>query len=169
MDTSELLNARTYLIEQFRKELLGPGSEISYPDAEHEIITDLPEVRYSVGILYPQRNPIGLDNDVPDNISEKEDHSDLVEAHDDQADQLPEEDNDDSVSEVIHGENALDERETLSLDDTGSGCSRRRCCYYQGGRGRGASLPSFGYGPNSQNESDRAENGAYGRSNRNLA
>ena len=117
MDTSELLNARTYLIEQFRKELLGPGSEISYPDAEHEIITDLPEVRYSVGILYPQRNPIGSDNDVPDDISEQEKNLDLMEAHDDQADQLSEEDDDDSVSEVTHGENALDERETLSLDD----------------------------------------------------
>lgn len=50
MDVFELQGARAYLIEQFRKELLGPGSEISYPDAEHEIITDLPEVRYSVGI-----------------------------------------------------------------------------------------------------------------------
>ena len=68
MDVFELQGARAYLIEQFRKELLGPGSEISYPDAEHEIITDLPEVRYSVGILYPQRNPIGLDNDVSDNF-----------------------------------------------------------------------------------------------------
>lgn len=117
MDTSELLSARAYLVEQFRKELLGPGSEISYPDAEHEIITDLPEVRYSVGILYPQRNPIGLDNDVPDDVSEQGETLNQVEEPADQAEQLLEEDGDISVSEVIHGENAIDERETLSLDD----------------------------------------------------
>ena len=117
MDTSELLKARTYLVEQFRKELLGPGSEISYPDAEHEIITDLPEVRYSVGILYPQRNPIGLDNDVPDDISEQEENSNQVEDPGVQAEELLEEDGDTSASEVTHGENEIDERETLSLDD----------------------------------------------------
>ena len=99
MDVFELQGARAYLIEQFRKELLGPGSEISYPDAEHEIITDLPEVRYSVGILYPQRNPIGLDNDVSDNFSAQEENLDLIETHTDQTNQLWT--NDDSVSEVI--------------------------------------------------------------------
>ena len=71
MDTSELLTARNYLIEEFRKELLGPGSEISWPDAEHEIITDLPEVRYSVGILYPQRNSMGIDNDIPEGTTDQ--------------------------------------------------------------------------------------------------
>lgn len=115
MDVFELQGARAYLIEQFRKELLGPGSEISYPDAEHEIITDLPEVRYSVGILYPQRNPIGLDNDVSDNFSAQEENLDLIETHTDQTNQLWT--NDDSVSEVIHGENAVDEHETSSLND----------------------------------------------------
>ncbi len=55
MSLGKLFEARKYLVEEFRKELLGPGSEISYPDADHEIITDLPEVRYSTGILYPQK------------------------------------------------------------------------------------------------------------------
>ena len=38
-----------------RQELLGPGSEISIPDAEHELITSPPCQRYSVGILFPQK------------------------------------------------------------------------------------------------------------------
>ena len=56
-------DARKFLIEEMRKELLGPGSEYSIPDDAHEIITDLPEVRYSVGILFPQREKYMADND----------------------------------------------------------------------------------------------------------
>lgn len=48
--------ARSALIAALKKELLGPGSENEIPDAAHEIITDLPETRYSVGILFPQNN-----------------------------------------------------------------------------------------------------------------
>lgn len=55
--------ARNLLIEEVRKELLGPGSEHSIPDVAHEIITDLPEVRYSVGILFPQKEKYMADND----------------------------------------------------------------------------------------------------------
>jgi hypothetical protein len=54
--------ARKTLISEIKKELLGPGSEYSIPDAAHEIITDLPEVRYSVGILFPQKERFGIDN-----------------------------------------------------------------------------------------------------------
>jgi len=54
--------ARDVLIKEIKKELLGPGSEHSIPDAAHEIITDLPEVRYSVGILFPQKERYGADN-----------------------------------------------------------------------------------------------------------
>lgn len=42
--------------------MLGPGSEYSLPDKDHEIITDLPETRYSVGVLFPQRNLMNADN-----------------------------------------------------------------------------------------------------------
>ncbi|EGO63408.1 helicase-related protein [Acetonema longum] len=55
--------ARNVLINEVRKELLGPGSEHSIPDESHEIITDLPEVRYSVGILFPQKEKYMADND----------------------------------------------------------------------------------------------------------
>lgn len=54
--------AREALISEIKKELLGPGSEYSIPDTAHEIITDLPEVRYSVGILFPQKERYGIDN-----------------------------------------------------------------------------------------------------------
>ncbi|WP_274362913.1 helicase-related protein [Paenibacillus thermotolerans] len=57
-----LLDTRSQLIEQMKKELLGPGSEYSIPDVEHEIITDLPETRYCVGVLFPQKNLINAEN-----------------------------------------------------------------------------------------------------------
>jgi len=67
MTTKEVLGqvyvARNLLIEEVRKELLGPGSEYSIPDDAHEIITDLPEVRYSVGILFPKDDKYMADND----------------------------------------------------------------------------------------------------------
>ncbi|MCU6792464.1 helicase-related protein [Paenibacillus sp. WQ 127069] len=59
---TELLNVRAELIEDLKRELLGPGSEYSIPDKDHEIITDLPEIRYSTGVLFPQKNPISSDN-----------------------------------------------------------------------------------------------------------
>lgn len=76
MDRQLLLDARKTLIEEIRKELLGPGSEFSIPDEQHEIITDLPEVRYSVGILFPQGNMYESEND--DTFRTKEGAGDTV-------------------------------------------------------------------------------------------
>lgn len=58
----DLLTIRTQLIKELSKELLGPGSEYSIPDEDHEIITDLPETRYSVGVLFPQKNLMNAEN-----------------------------------------------------------------------------------------------------------
>ena len=58
-----LIDTREQYIERIRAELLGPGSEISIPDAEHEVISSVPEVRYSIGILFPQKNKMNADND----------------------------------------------------------------------------------------------------------
>lgn len=63
MEIGELIQAREEYIELIKKELLGPGSEISLPDEEHELISDSPNTRYSVGILYPQGNKLNADND----------------------------------------------------------------------------------------------------------
>ena len=45
MKTQELFDAREALILEIKNELQGPGSEYSIPEANHELITDLPEVR----------------------------------------------------------------------------------------------------------------------------
>jgi len=58
-----MLSAREEYIGLIRAELLGPGSEFSVPDAEHEIISTTPISRYSIGILFPRGNLISQDND----------------------------------------------------------------------------------------------------------
>lgn len=52
--TDECLEQRNLFVDDIRKQILGPGSEITIDGIENELITDPPEVRYSVGILYPQ-------------------------------------------------------------------------------------------------------------------
>lgn len=64
--------ARDILVDKLKSELLGPGSENSLPDPEHEIITDFPEVRYSVGVLFPQENVIAADDDEIPVLNESE-------------------------------------------------------------------------------------------------
>lgn len=54
MDKQHLIEVRAEYCNLIRRELLGPGSEISIPDAEHEFITSKPYQRYSLGVLYPQ-------------------------------------------------------------------------------------------------------------------
>lgn len=61
----QLISAREEYINLIKSELLGPGSEFSVPDAEHELISSSPISRYSVGILYPQGNQVNQDNDEP--------------------------------------------------------------------------------------------------------
>ena len=55
---NEFLSARDEYIARVKEELLGPGSEISIPDAEHELITNSPDVRYSIGVTFPQKQQI---------------------------------------------------------------------------------------------------------------
>jgi len=62
--TDECLKARDIIINDMQKQLEGPGAEGSIPDAEHEIITDIPSRRYSCGILYPQKVMLDLDDEV---------------------------------------------------------------------------------------------------------
>ena len=60
---SEMITARDNYIKMIKTELLGPGSEVSVPDAEHEIISNSPERHYSIGILFPKDNKMNADND----------------------------------------------------------------------------------------------------------
>ena len=62
----ELISAREKYINEIKAELAGPGSEFSVPDLEHELISASPISRYSVGILFPQGDRVGLDNDEVD-------------------------------------------------------------------------------------------------------
>ena len=58
-----MLCAREEYIQAIRADMLGPGSEFSLPDAEHELIASPPAARYSLGILFPQGNLLRHDGD----------------------------------------------------------------------------------------------------------
>lgn len=59
----KMLDTRDTYIEIIREELLGPGSEVSLPDAKHELISSTPDWRYSMGILFPHNCKMDADND----------------------------------------------------------------------------------------------------------
>lgn len=81
----QLITARDEYIELIKSELMGPGSELSVPDAKHELLSSSPLSRYSVGILFPQGERIEQDNDETVIIGEDipEEHSE-AEMFDDQ-------------------------------------------------------------------------------------
>lgn len=68
----QLISAREEYIDMIKSELLGPGSEFSLPDIEHELISSTPISRYSLGILFPQGNQANQDNDETVSILETE-------------------------------------------------------------------------------------------------
>ena len=105
-------DARKLLIEEVRKELLGPGSEYSIPDEAHEIITDLPEVRYSVGILFPQRENYKADNDDTARPSENNVEDSIEE--DDELPTFDEPQNNKQAAVNVPEEESLDEEINLS-------------------------------------------------------
>ena len=69
--TEKMIKARNDYIELIKRELLGPGSEISLPDIEHELISDSPNTRYSIGILYTKNNKMNADNNDSSRIEEQ--------------------------------------------------------------------------------------------------
>ena len=75
---NEFLLARDKYIALIKEELLGPGSEISIPDAEHELITNSPDVRYSIGILFPKNNKLNADNNDPSRVEESSEPSEEI-------------------------------------------------------------------------------------------
>ena len=84
---NEFLSARDEYIARVKAELLGPGSEISIPDAEHELITNSPDVRYSIGILFPKNNKLNADNNDPSRVEESSEPSeDLSDEEEETAD-----------------------------------------------------------------------------------
>ena len=79
IETEKLIKAREDYIELIKQELLGPGSEISIPDAEHELISDSPNTRYSIGILYTKENKMNADNNDSARVEEQGDNADGIE------------------------------------------------------------------------------------------
>lgn len=76
----QLIDAREEYIKVIKSELLGPGSEFSLPDIEHELISSTPTSRYSVGILFPQGNQMNQDNDETVPLPEAEGSTDKEES-----------------------------------------------------------------------------------------
>ena len=81
---SEEYKAREWLINEMKKEMLGPGSEPFTVDIEKEVISTSPEKRYYVGILYPQNNKSGVEDDDLEgkNFSDKEELDEEIAADD---------------------------------------------------------------------------------------
>lgn len=79
VEKNKIIKAREDYIELIKKELLGPGSEISIPDEEHELISDSPNTRYSIGILYTKENKINADNDDTSRVEEQGENNGNIE------------------------------------------------------------------------------------------
>lgn len=79
----QLIDAREEYIKIIKSELLGPGSEFSLPDIEHELISSTPTSRYSVGILFPQGNQMNQDNDETVPLPEADGSTDKEESDED--------------------------------------------------------------------------------------
>lgn len=75
-----MISAREEYINIIKSELLGPGSEFSLPDAEHELISSTPTSRYSVGILFPQGNEVNQDNDETVELEEADNSAEITES-----------------------------------------------------------------------------------------
>lgn len=111
---NEFLSARDEYIARVKEELLGPGSEISIPDAEHELITNSPDVRYSIGILFPKNNKLNADNNDPSRVEES------VESNDDILDgEVEADDKDNEKTEPVSPaeEENLDEEISLAAQN----------------------------------------------------
>lgn len=119
INNTEMLKARDEYINLIKCELLGPGSEISVPDAEHELISDSPEQRYSIGILFPKNSKMNADNNENTTQSENDD------SEEDEAIEVSEEREDDEVSKGVfdsEDDENLDEEIGLASQNMPSSC-----------------------------------------------
>src|SRR5690554_3334983 len=111
-------NFRETLLSKFEAELVGPGSENCLPNREHEIITDFPEVRYSVGVLFPQNNRIEIDNDeIPISQETEEDEMSVVDEHKADDEALPKGGQYEGNIADDLPDDSLDEAVTLSMQN----------------------------------------------------
>lgn len=110
-----LIETRKQYIKRIHDELLGPGSEISIPDAEHEIISGVPEVRYSIGILFPQKNKMEADSNENARVEATAVEMDSEELDQVLAEEIPEASTSGSASGITDAEeDNLDEEISLA-------------------------------------------------------
>ena len=81
-DKQEMIRARDNYIDLVKKELMGPGSEISIPDIEHELISDAPNTRYSVGVLFTKNIKMNADNNDTLRVEEQDTEVQIDETED---------------------------------------------------------------------------------------
>lgn len=103
----QLIKARDEYINTIKSEILGPGSEFSIPDAEHELISARPDSRYSVGILFPQGNQVNQDNEETLPVSSLDESTE---------DSVEQEDASDTSKEQLQGKNR--QSHTYETDET---------------------------------------------------
>lgn len=116
----KMLGTRDEYIRIIRAELLGPGSEIAAPDDNHELISGSPELRYSMGILFPHDCRMTGDNDEVESVQADTDEPDVENADGDQP--LPESDGTASGNESNAGgfasdDDAMDEQVSLATQN----------------------------------------------------
>lgn len=112
----EMIKTRENYISVIRRELLGPGSEISIPDEKHELISSSPDGRYSLGVLFPPDCKMNADNDdtVRAEESEEEDNSPEEDLQEDNSSERDEHE----VADVTPDEeDNLDEQVSLSAQN----------------------------------------------------
>ena len=121
-ERQDFLQVRDLYFELIKKELLGPGSEISIPDVEHELISTRPEGRYSIGILYPRGEKIVVDNSCSKEVTVI--HKDLQEIEDieiDTSEEIPEPDEAfscvKSKYDIPNTEDNLDDEVSMALQN----------------------------------------------------
>ena len=78
-DKKVLIEKREEYIELIKKDLLGPGSEVSIPDEEHEIISDSPDRRYSIGVLFTKNTRWNVDSNDTQFQDDKEEATEVEE------------------------------------------------------------------------------------------
>jgi len=109
---NEYEKTRKEYVEDIKKNLLGPGVEMSVPDAEHEILSDMPSGVYQMGMLYPQQ--------ITNNDNEDVDYDDEyeVESEESENDDVLEEDNSDSSDDHKPSDNTNDDSKEDELNET---------------------------------------------------
>ena len=112
---NQYIDARKEYVERVKRELLGPGSEVCIPDVEHELISGSPSVRYSIGILFPQKQRLTKDND---NATDEEFVTENEAVTDEEDTKQPKKKNSDSTEIAFDPEeDSLDEQVGLAMQN----------------------------------------------------